>query len=1192
MSSIVLNTPTAGEKTTFIIDETISEYTINFFFDEALFEKVDDRMEIYFPESDSTIVLDDFYAIYHEEFLPDFLLDGELIAGEDFFAAFDPELMPAMGYVTFFRDRANREAADLELANGTDALDGLLGESGYSTEPTLIEGESGNEGERTINSSGGRFTEYSEVLDKLTPNETVSPSAPTPTIRPTVPTPDTTTPTTPTPPTTPDTTPTQPVTPTNPSDENLEEVPAPQLPNPALTNTTGSIISDDDAMANDTSVTIALEEGISLNFSGTIDYIVNGEKYGEFTNVDGVLKFTQTKAFDHVGGSDNDSFTGSQEIPIIDAKGDVGSANITVTIGDSLPTAVADTASVDEGGSTRGNILTNDIDSADNVTISSLSAKESEGWSITQGADGVFTANHEIYGTLTVNPDGSYEFISKPNSVDSSTPNFVFNYTITDSDGDSATSTLTIDPNEAKAPELNEYESSVTVDESGLATGTDSTSTSETITWAPQPGYTLVGFEGYDPALFDVSLDYYGNYLTINLIDNITSHEAGDHDDSKIAGKVTVTLEDGLGNTFTVDLAINVHDDGPVITTDETYLGETSSDGEHSGDFGELNFGADGFKSIIINGVEGIYDESTGFYSFELENIGTFILNPNGEYTFTAVPDYSDNPDLTLHLEITDGDGDTASADLNLTIITNNVPSIDISSDNMSTYDDQNDYRDYNSDNDNDARTTNGSFYLNFGDDITVLTIKGADDVFTFEIDEYGEIITSIGEYDDINILLESLVINGTYGYLTNFTFDPASGEFTYTYVQNGSATDHKNPWGTQNSEEETLTDRFQITVSDTDSDESADDTATGEITVTINDDCPIITQLGNLVDHDSNPATPKHTEMTVVDGSATATVQVDFGADGQHRIYFAGDSMATVDASVIWNEETQAWEPANATWNEEAGRWEPLGAIFDEDEGTWVDADSSDDILYGEWSDNSAIHFKSYTYDEATNTHIIVMGDTTLTQVDGTNVWTVTTITDGESRQVELTFEDGDGDKVTQTFIAAEEAAAEFSSLHSERSIPVTGSELGTEETDIILGDENDNIILGLDGNDYISGGNGNDLIIGGKGSDILIGDAGKDVFSWESDNFEDGVNDIIRDFQTGDVLDLSAFANDFTFEVKPISADISSNGDEVYSDVEIIISKGEMSQTITLQDVNFSGQDVDDLKTAINGGETFTAS
>jgi Ca2+-binding RTX toxin-like protein len=74
--------------------------------------------------------------------------------------------------------------------------------------------------------------------------------------------------------------------------------------------------------------------------------------------------------------------------------------------------------------------------------------------------------------------------------------------------------------------------------------------------------------------------------------------------------------------------------------------------------------------------------------------------------------------------------------------------------------------------------------------------------------------------------------------------------------------------------------------------------------------------------------------------------------------------------------------------------------------------------------------------------------------------------------------------------------------------------------------GDGNDHLFGGA-GDDKLHGGNDDDVLVGGKGRDQMWGDAGLDTFRFESvkDSLPDSSHrDVIKDFQTGDLIDLKA--------------------------------------------------------------------
>ena len=81
-----------------------------------------------------------------------------------------------------------------------------------------------------------------------------------------------------------------------------------------------------------------------------------------------------------------------------------------------------------------------------------------------------------------------------------------------------------------------------------------------------------------------------------------------------------------------------------------------------------------------------------------------------------------------------------------------------------------------------------------------------------------------------------------------------------------------------------------------------------------------------------------------------------------------------------------------------------------------------------------------------------------------------------------------------------------------------------GTNHSDVISGTSGDDSITGLRGNDKLSGNDGADIIIGGPGRDTLSGGAGDDRFVFSSiSHSKIGAPDLIQDFQSGDVIDLS---------------------------------------------------------------------
>ncbi|WP_431854523.1 DUF4347 domain-containing protein [Azospirillum sp.] len=82
-----------------------------------------------------------------------------------------------------------------------------------------------------------------------------------------------------------------------------------------------------------------------------------------------------------------------------------------------------------------------------------------------------------------------------------------------------------------------------------------------------------------------------------------------------------------------------------------------------------------------------------------------------------------------------------------------------------------------------------------------------------------------------------------------------------------------------------------------------------------------------------------------------------------------------------------------------------------------------------------------------------------------------------------------------------------------------------GSSGDDALVGNTAANLLIGNAGNDWLEGGAGNDTLNGGVGRDEMRGDAGLDrfVFSSDLDTGLDADADVILDFASGDIIDVS---------------------------------------------------------------------
>ena len=151
-----------------------------------------------------------------------------------------------------------------------------------------------------------------------------------------------------------------------------------------------------------------------------------------------------------------------------DANGNTATGTITVNIIDDVATANVDIGNVNEGALlsvAAAGVLTNDVAGADGATIAGVRA--AGGDTTTAVSGGVGGAIVGLFGTLTLQANGSYTYQSNANAIVGNQQD-VFVYTITDGDGDTSTTTLTINLTDAGlvAP----ADSDVTVNENALDT--------------------------------------------------------------------------------------------------------------------------------------------------------------------------------------------------------------------------------------------------------------------------------------------------------------------------------------------------------------------------------------------------------------------------------------------------------------------------------------------------------------------------------------------------------------------------------------------------------------------------------------------------------------------------------------------------------------------------------------------------
>ena len=134
MANIILNRPQAGQHTV-LNSAPDARLVLQFPTAQATMQRSGDNLIFSFDDG-SSIELSDFYTQYSQESMPEFEVDGTLVAGADFFNALGPDLMPAAGPGAATRAARYNEFGNSDLHDGINHLDGLDYRLAFGAETT------------------------------------------------------------------------------------------------------------------------------------------------------------------------------------------------------------------------------------------------------------------------------------------------------------------------------------------------------------------------------------------------------------------------------------------------------------------------------------------------------------------------------------------------------------------------------------------------------------------------------------------------------------------------------------------------------------------------------------------------------------------------------------------------------------------------------------------------------------------------------------------------------------------------------------------------------------------------------------------------------------------------------------------------------------------------------------------------
>jgi large repetitive protein len=411
-------------------------------------------------------------------------------------------------------------------------------------------------------------------------------------------------------------------------------------------------------------LTIATAHGV-LTITA-FDPLLDGD--GEIVGGTIDYSYALTDNLTHLGAEEA-ALTESFAVVITDSDGTSTTSSLDVEIIDDAPEASADDGAVGEGQTlivdASAGLLTNDIVGADGATLVGVRAAAGDLSSPVSGGVGVAIAGQ--YGTLLLAADGSYSYVSNPNAVPPEGAQDRFVYTLRDSDGDQATTTLTISLSDSG---LSTVPTSLTVDEAALAIGSNPGSDDESVSGDLNDAvgggtgpfaFALVGSGTGTHGTLVLNSD--GTY-TYTLTAPVKGPAANNGTNLiPLVETFTYTATDAFGNVVQNRITIDVLDDVPTARAEPLVTIAEDAVPVTGNLLANDTKGSDGatVTSVIVGGVT-VAVAPTGTTSYT-DARGTYTFQANGLWSFDPVVASSSAPLIAdFSYTITDGDGDRSTA--------------------------------------------------------------------------------------------------------------------------------------------------------------------------------------------------------------------------------------------------------------------------------------------------------------------------------------------------------------------------------------------------------------------------------------------------------------------------------------------------------------------------------------------------
>jgi VCBS repeat-containing protein len=409
---------------------------------------------------------------------------------------------------------------------------------------------------------------------------------------------------------------------------------------------------------------------------------------GTVSLIGGQLVFTPAPGFT---GAANFSYT------VQDPAGESDNAGVTVNVGvnNQAPVAQPDTNATDEDTTLTVNAANGVIQSAGQLSGvdsdpdgDTLAVTEVNGDAALVGQPIVGT-----YGTLVLNPDGSYTYT--PTTAAQALPagqfaDDVFNYTVADPSGQSVSTTLTITVTGLNDAPVAVNNTSITAPNTPVSgnvlTDDGNGATAGGVDYDPDTGdvLTVTGFEVDTDGDGTPESFAPGATATIPNVGTLVIDATGAYTFTPAAGfegavpVVSYTISDGTASdSANLNILVDAANDPPVAVDDVVRGQEDqpvsfdprTNDVDPEGE--PLTITEVNGQPIVVNTPITITDPVSG------ETVGSMNLNPDGTLTFTPVANYNNSVPLPVAYTVLDPDGETATATININIAPVNDAPVD-----------------------------------------------------------------------------------------------------------------------------------------------------------------------------------------------------------------------------------------------------------------------------------------------------------------------------------------------------------------------------------------------------------------------------------------------------------------------------------------------------------------------------------